>query len=59
MTNASKDEKGLLAVRLGDGRLVPAEAQGQGPSKVVAAALRRLADLKRATRRTHPQRHTR
>jgi hypothetical protein len=48
MSNANKDAKALLAVRLGDGQpLVPAEAQGQGAGAVVAAALKRLADLKR------------
>jgi hypothetical protein len=48
VTTSTKDAKALLAVRLGDGQpLVPTEAQGQGARAVVAAALKRLADLKR------------
>jgi hypothetical protein len=48
MRTSTKDAKALLAIRLGDGQpLVPAEAQGQGARAVVAAALRKLASLKR------------
>ena len=44
---SSKDARAFSAVRLGDGRpLVPDDAQRQGPAAVVAAALRRLADMK-------------
>jgi hypothetical protein len=44
---SARDARSLLAVKLGDQPLVPAEAQGQGAVAVVAAALKRLADLKR------------
>ncbi|HXE87950.1 MAG TPA: hypothetical protein VN524_14270 [Hyphomicrobiaceae bacterium] len=40
--------RALAAVRLGDEPLVPDDAQRQGPAAMVAAALRKLADLKRA-----------
>jgi hypothetical protein len=43
-----QDARGLSAVTFGDGRpLVPDGSQRQGPAAVVAAALRKLADLKR------------
>ena len=52
MTTAARDAKALLAVRLGDGTpLVPADAQGQGATAVVAAAMARLLDMKRARAR--------
>jgi hypothetical protein len=48
MSTAGKDARALLAVKLGDGQpLVPAEAQAQGPHAMVAAALRKLAAMKR------------
>jgi hypothetical protein len=48
MTTTTRDAKALLAVRLGDGTpLVPDDARGQGPGAMVAAALKRLAALKR------------
>jgi hypothetical protein len=46
--STSKDARAFSAVKLGDGQpLVPDDAQGQGPAAVVAAALKRLGDLKR------------
>jgi hypothetical protein len=45
---SAKDAKALLAVKLGDGQpLVPDDAQGQGPSAMIAAALKRLAAMRR------------
>jgi len=39
--------RALAAVRLGDEPLVPDDAQRQGPAAMVAAALRKLAALRR------------
>ena len=48
MTAPDKDARAYAAVTLGDGTpLVPDDAQALGPGAVVAAALRRLAALKR------------
>ena len=47
MSTASKDARALAAVRLGDEPLIPNDAQRQGPAAMVAAALQRLAALKR------------
>ena len=46
--NTSKDARAFSAVKLGDGTpLVPDDAQALGPGAMVAAALKRLAALKR------------
>jgi hypothetical protein len=51
------DAAAFLAVRVGDQPLVPAEIQARGPRAVVAAALKRLAALKRPPARVlHRQR---
>jgi hypothetical protein len=50
MTTArdARTARALSAIAFGDGRpLVPEDAQGQGATVVVAAALKRLADMKR------------
>ena len=43
---SARDAKALLAVRLGDEPLVPAETRARGASAVVAAALKRLLELR-------------
>jgi hypothetical protein len=42
-----QDAQAFLALRIGDKPLVPAETRSQGPRAVVAAALERLAAMRR------------
>jgi hypothetical protein len=59
MTRSVKDARALLAVKVGDGTpLVPDDAQAHGPAAVIAAALKRLAAMKRPRSRVLHRRST-